>query len=207
MNIDEYLYGQGMRHVGNKGRHSFGDKLFDCQNESGTVINCGLPPSRVQARNSRGLVTSLQFSRHSFLNVLLLRVRVDTFLITSKQLQLFSTLLSLDITDMTMTTCAGTAAVAHCPAAAPVSCSSSELWITYHQTSCMHRQVTAQLFDLEDILDHIFQQGFVDPKWRSVAWWEECTSVRHKASHAVQELAARARRRKHPRVRSSSRHR
>ena len=65
----------------------------------------------------------------------------------------------------------------------------------------MHRQqVTAQLidvsdaaqlFDLEDVLDYIFQQGFVDPKWRSVAWWEECTSVRLKASHAVQELLAR----------------
>jgi hypothetical protein len=64
----------------------------------------------------------------------------------------------------------------------------------------MHRQVTAQLidvsdaaqlFDLEDVLDYIFQQGFVDPKWRSVAWWEECTFVRLKASHAVQELLAR----------------
>jgi hypothetical protein len=68
----------------------------------------------------------------------------------------------------------------------------------------MHRQVTAQLidvsdaaqlFDLEDVLDYIFQQGFVDPKWRSVAWWEECStsvgSVRLKASDAVQELLAR----------------
>jgi hypothetical protein len=64
----------------------------------------------------------------------------------------------------------------------------------------MHRQVTAQLidvsdaaqlFDLEDVLEHIFQQGFVDPKWRSVAWWEECTSARLNASHAVQELLAR----------------
>jgi hypothetical protein len=92
---------------------------------------------------------------------------------------------------------------AHCPAAASasVSCSSSsELWITYHQASRVHRQVTAQLidvgdaaqlFDLEDVLDYIFQQGFVDPKWRSVAWWEECTSVRVKASHAVQDLLAR----------------
>ncbi|KAF8500782.1 hypothetical protein F5888DRAFT_1632647 [Russula emetica] len=87
-----------------------------------------------------------------------------------------------------------------CPAAAPDSCSSSELWITYHQASRMHRQMTAQLidvsdatqlFDLEDVLDHIFQQGFVDPKWRSVAWWEECTSVRLKANHVIQELLAR----------------
>lgn len=79
-------------------------------------------------------------------------------------------------------------------------CASVDLWITYHQASRMHRQVTAQLvdvsdatqlFDLEDVLDHIFQQGFVDPKWRSVAWWEECTSARLKASHGVQELLAR----------------
>ncbi|KAI0252128.1 hypothetical protein BJV78DRAFT_1275055 [Lactifluus subvellereus] len=83
------------------------------------------------------------------------------------------------------------ATVAHC---------GSELWITYHQVSRAQKQVTAQLidvsdgtrlFDLEDVLDHVFQQGFVDPKWRSVAWWEECTSVRLKASHTVQELLAR----------------
>ena len=64
----------------------------------------------------------------------------------------------------------------------------------------MHKQVTAQLidvsdaaqlFDLEDVLDHIFQQGFVDPKWRSVAWWEESTSARLKASNAIQELLVR----------------
>ena len=64
----------------------------------------------------------------------------------------------LDTIDMTTGT-----AVAHCPA--PASCSSSELWITYHQASHMHRQVTAQLidvsdavqlFDLEDVLDYIF---------------------------------------------------
>jgi len=79
-------------------------------------------------------------------------------------------------------------------------CASSELWITYHQASRIHKQATAQLidvsdaaqlFDLEDVLDHIFQQGFVDPKWRSVSWWEECTTARVKASHAIQELLAR----------------
>jgi len=71
----------------------------------------------------------------------------------------------------------------------------------------MQRQVTAQLidvsdatqlFDLENVLDYIFQQAFVDPKRRSVAWWEECTSVCFKGSHAVQELLVR--RRKHPLV-------
>jgi len=42
----------------------------------------------------------------------------------------------------------------------------TELWITYHQASRAHKQVTAQLldvsdfvrlFDLEDVLDHIFE--------------------------------------------------
>jgi hypothetical protein len=66
----------------------------------------------------------------------------------------------------------------------------SELWITYHQASRLQKQVTAQLidisdgtllFDLEDVLDCVFQQGFVDPKWRSVVWWGECTSARLRA--------------------------
>ena len=76
----------------------------------------------------------------------------------------------------------------------------SELWITYHQASRTHKQVTAQLvdvsdaaqlFDLEDVLDYIFQQGFVDAKWRSVSWWEDNTAVRLKASSTVQDLLAR----------------
>ncbi|KAF8272762.1 hypothetical protein EI94DRAFT_156161 [Lactarius quietus] len=79
----------------------------------------------------------------------------------------------------------------------PAHCVVSELWITYHQASRAQRPVTAQLvdvtdlLDLEDVLDHVFQQGFVDPKWRSVAWFEECTSTRLKACHAVQDLLAR----------------
>lgn len=61
----------------------------------------------------------------------------------------------------------------------------------------MHEQAAAQLidvraavhlFDLEDVLDHVFEQGFVDPKLRSVVWWEDCTSVGLKASSAVQDL-------------------
>ncbi|KAI9443402.1 hypothetical protein H4582DRAFT_1190156 [Lactarius indigo] len=75
----------------------------------------------------------------------------------------------------------------------------SELWITYHQASRAQKPVTAQLieisdgtqlFDLEDVLDHVFQQGFVDPKWRSVVWLEDCDSVRLKASHTVKDLLA-----------------
>lgn len=97
-----------------------------------------------------------------------------------------STLLSLD-SDM--------ASSAHCHLT-----QMTELWITYHQASRAHKQVTAQLidvgdaarfFDLEDVLDHVFEQGFVDPKWRSVVWWEDCTCVRLKACSSVQDLLAR----------------
>lgn len=63
----------------------------------------------------------------------------------------------------------------------------------------MHEHVTTQLIDisddahlyLEDVLDHVFEQGFVDPKLRSVVWWEDSTSVRLKASSAVQDLLLR----------------
>ncbi len=72
-----------------------------------------------------------------------------------------------------------------------------ELWITYHQVSRAQKPVTAQLievsdgtqlFDLEDVLDHVFQQGFVDPNWRSVVWLEDRDSVRLKTSHTVKDL-------------------
>ena len=88
----------------------------------------------------------------------------------------------------------------HCGPALTHCGSASELWITYHQASRAQRSVTAQLIDvgdgtslvdLEDVLDHVFQQGFVDPKWRPVSWWEECTSARLKACHAVQDLLTR----------------
>jgi len=104
-----------------------------------------------------------------------------------------STLLSLD-TDM--------ASAMHCPQVhCPQVQASGELWITYHQASRTHKQVTAQLvdvsdaaqfFDLEDVLDYVFQQGFVDAKWRSVTWWEDCSSVRLKACTTVQDVLARS---------------
>ena len=83
----------------------------------------------------------------------------------------------------------------HCP-----QTQKTELWITYHQASRAHKQATAQLvdvsdaanlFDLEDILDYVFEKGFVDAKWRSVIWWEDLTCVRLKASTTVQDLLAR----------------
>ena len=76
----------------------------------------------------------------------------------------------------------------------------SELWISYHQASRKHKQTTAQLIDLgersqlldlEDVLDHVFQHNFVDPKWRSVVWWEDCGGARLKASDTVHDLLAR----------------
>jgi len=76
----------------------------------------------------------------------------------------------------------------------------SKLWITYYQASRTHKQVTTQLlnvsdaahiFDLEDVLDHVFDQGFVDSKWRSVTRWEDCSSVRLTSSNTVQDLLAR----------------
>ena len=75
-----------------------------------------------------------------------------------------------------------------------------QLWITYRQASRTHKQVTAQLldvsdaahiFDLEDVLDHVLNQGRVNSKWRSVTWWEDCTSLRLKNSNTVQDLLAR----------------
>ena len=87
----------------------------------------------------------------------------------------------------------------HCAPVAPASCA-PELWITYHQASRSNKPVTAQLidigdgsnlYDLEDVLDHIFQQGFVDAKWRSVVWWEDCTAARLKACSTVHDLLAR----------------
>ncbi|KAI0297770.1 hypothetical protein BC826DRAFT_967680 [Russula brevipes] len=90
----------------------------------------------------------------------------------------------------------------HCPQVHVPGCpqvQGPELWITYHQASRTHKPVTAQLidisnaahlFDLEDVLDHVFQQGFVDAKWRSVSYWEDCTSLRLKATTTVQDLLA-----------------
>jgi hypothetical protein len=76
----------------------------------------------------------------------------------------------------------------------------TELWIAYHHASRTHKQVTAQLvdvsdaahlFDLEDVLDYVFEKGFVDAKWRSVVWWEDRTSVHLQASTTVHDLLVR----------------
>lgn len=74
----------------------------------------------------------------------------------------------------------------------------TEFWLTYHQTSRVNKPVTAQLVelefqnhklhDLEDVLEHVFQQGFVEAKHRSVSWWEKKDGVKVKASLSVEEL-------------------
>lgn len=74
----------------------------------------------------------------------------------------------------------------------------TELWLTYHQASRAQHAPTSQLVeldtktqklqDLEDVLDHIFRQGFLDAKLRPVAWWEKASGERVKSSAAVAEL-------------------
>lgn len=74
----------------------------------------------------------------------------------------------------------------------------SELWISYHQTSRSSKPVTAQLVDLEfqnqkladleDVLDHLFRQGFIEAKYRSFAFWENHEGHRVQAGHVVEEL-------------------
>ncbi|KDQ62702.1 hypothetical protein JAAARDRAFT_54605 [Jaapia argillacea MUCL 33604] len=74
----------------------------------------------------------------------------------------------------------------------------SELWLTYHQASRAHSPATSQLIelefqnhklaDLEDVLDYVFAQGFVDPKHRPVSWWEKCDGVKVKGSQCIEEL-------------------
>ncbi|KAF9493622.1 hypothetical protein BDN71DRAFT_1082659 [Pleurotus eryngii] len=77
----------------------------------------------------------------------------------------------------------------HCP---------KEFWLTYHQISRCNRPSTAQLIelefknqkltDLESLLDHVFQQGFVDNKYRTSTWWERRDGSRVKSSLAIEEL-------------------
>ena len=90
-------------------------------------------------------------------------------------------------------------------------------WITYRFTSQPHIQSTTQLVelenpdykltDLEDVLDHgtfrvcctlcnslivagllAFRQGFVEAKYRPVAWWEKKDGVPVKASMTIEFL-------------------
>lgn len=74
----------------------------------------------------------------------------------------------------------------------------TEFWLSYHQGSRASRPCTTQLIDLaiqsqklndlEDVLDYIFCQGFVEPKYRPVSYWEKNSGEKLKASHCVNEL-------------------
>ncbi|KAK2465430.1 hypothetical protein APHAL10511_002784 [Amanita phalloides] len=74
----------------------------------------------------------------------------------------------------------------------------TEFWLTYHFTSRAHLPPTTQLIelenlehkliDLEDVLDHVFRQGFVDPKYRPATWWERKDGVVVKASSTIEAL-------------------
>lgn len=73
-----------------------------------------------------------------------------------------------------------------------------ELWLSYHQVSRSNKPVTAQLIelefqnqklvDLEDVLDHLFHQGFVEARYRPVAFWENHEGQRIHGAHVVEDL-------------------
>jgi len=74
----------------------------------------------------------------------------------------------------------------------------NELWLTYHQVSRTNKPVTAQLVelefqnqkltDLEDVLEHLFCQGFIEAQHRSLSYWENHSGQRLNASRVLEEL-------------------
>ncbi|KAI0696262.1 hypothetical protein BC835DRAFT_1272215 [Cytidiella melzeri] len=72
----------------------------------------------------------------------------------------------------------------------------TEIWLSYHQASRANRPSTAQLIDLachklvdlEDVLDYIFSEGFVEPKYRPVSYWEKVNGDKVKGGFSVDEL-------------------
>ncbi|TDL22171.1 hypothetical protein BD410DRAFT_788881 [Rickenella mellea] len=74
----------------------------------------------------------------------------------------------------------------------------SELWLVYKQVSRCGKPATAQLIelefqnhklhDLEDVLEHVFEQGFVDATLRPLSWWEKCDGAKVKGCIPVEEL-------------------
>ncbi|TFK34725.1 hypothetical protein BDQ12DRAFT_706876 [Crucibulum laeve] len=74
----------------------------------------------------------------------------------------------------------------------------TELWLTYQLASRAHLPLTTQLIelefqnnklsDLEDVLEHVFRQGYVEAKHRPHSWWERKDGQKIKASHIVEEL-------------------
>ncbi|KIL66747.1 hypothetical protein M378DRAFT_160224 [Amanita muscaria Koide BX008] len=74
----------------------------------------------------------------------------------------------------------------------------TEFWLTYHFFSRSHLQPTTQLIelerldhklaDLEDVLDYVFRQGYVDAKHRPATWWEKKCGAKVKSSVAIEYL-------------------
>jgi len=74
----------------------------------------------------------------------------------------------------------------------------TELWLSYHQRSRCDKPSASQLIelefanqklaDLEDVLDHLFAQGFVEAKYRSLTWWEKHEGHKIGGSTVVEEL-------------------
>lgn len=76
-----------------------------------------------------------------------------------------------------------------------------EFWIVYHQASRAAKPATAQLVelehgpaghmhDLEDVLDHVFAQGFLEARFRTMCWWETLDGTRVSAGRDVQDILA-----------------
>ena len=76
----------------------------------------------------------------------------------------------------------------------------SEIWLTYvfasratagkePTTQILELEYRGQkLHDLEDVLEHVFRQGYVEAKHRSSVWWEKYDGVKVKGSDVVEEL-------------------
>jgi len=76
----------------------------------------------------------------------------------------------------------------------------TELWLTYHMVSrvCTGKPATSQLIeldfqnsklvDLEDVLEHVFRQGFVEARYRPSTWWQKLDGSKVKGSFAVEDL-------------------
>ncbi|KAG6830580.1 hypothetical protein H0H92_016031 [Tricholoma furcatifolium] len=76
----------------------------------------------------------------------------------------------------------------------------AELWLTYQLASRTHLKNSAttqlidldfqnnKLIDLEDVLEHVFRQGFVEPRYRPLTWWEKGDGLKLKPSHPIEDL-------------------
>ncbi|KAI5836282.1 hypothetical protein K523DRAFT_367611 [Schizophyllum commune Tattone D] len=72
----------------------------------------------------------------------------------------------------------------------------SELWLTYQLASRIHSPPTTQLIDLalsprtmhdlEDVLDYVFRQGYIEAKYRSSTYWERADGTPVKASESIE---------------------